>query len=128
MRFDLVVNAMYKSAVMTGKIIVNNPNIWRPLVSIDDVVTAYTRALECNESITGVFNISHSNYTIGRLGEDIQRKMNDLSSIPYVNLEINHTVDYRNYKVSTEKAKEVLDFIPRVTPEQAVETISKYMK
>ena len=38
MRFDLVVNTMTKCALTEKKIIVHNPNLWRPLVDIRDVV------------------------------------------------------------------------------------------
>ena len=56
MRFDLVVNAMTKSALTRGVITVNNPNIWRPLVDIKDVVKSYVRSVECDINITGIFN------------------------------------------------------------------------
>ena len=38
MRFDLVVNTMTKFALTQGKIVVHNPNLWRPLIDIRDVV------------------------------------------------------------------------------------------
>ena len=44
MRYDLVVNAMTKTALTKGKIVVNNPSLWRPIIDIRDVVTAYIRA------------------------------------------------------------------------------------
>ena len=51
MRFDLVVNAMTKSALTNKQIVVNNPSLWRPLIDIRDVVTAYIRCIESNLEI-----------------------------------------------------------------------------
>ena len=45
MRFDLVVNTMTKCALSEGKIVVNNPELWRPLIDIRDVVQAYEKAI-----------------------------------------------------------------------------------
>ena len=75
MRFDLVVNAMTKSALVDKKIIVNNPNIWRPIIDIRDVVKAYIRAIESSHDVTGVYNISQDNYTIGRLADEIKQEI-----------------------------------------------------
>src|ERR1700749_328056 len=53
MRLDLIVNAMFKSALKDGIIHVSNPAIWRPILSIDDATTAYIRAIEADPSLTG---------------------------------------------------------------------------
>src|SRR5215831_15142799 len=57
MRFDLIINTMFKSAMKSHVITVNNPSIWRPILSIEDAATAYIRAVEANPSISGIFNI-----------------------------------------------------------------------
>ena len=43
MRFDLIVNMMYRTAMSDGVITVNNPAIWRPVLDIRDAVSAFTR-------------------------------------------------------------------------------------
>ena len=48
MRLDLIVNTMFRSALRNGEIDVNNPSIWRPILSIEDAVNAYTRAVEAS--------------------------------------------------------------------------------
>ena len=58
MRLDLIVNTMFKSAMKDRVITVNNPSIWRPLLGIDDAATAYIRAIEANQKISGIFNIA----------------------------------------------------------------------
>src|SRR3954471_3834618 len=51
MRFDLIINTMFKCAMKDGVIRVNNPATWRPILSIDDATMAYIRAVEANQSL-----------------------------------------------------------------------------
>ena len=109
MRLDLIINTMFKTAVRDNTITVNNPSIWRPILSIDDAATAYIRAIEANLGISGIFNLASGNYTVGEVGDLIRSAVQERLNIP-VNLCIKHIQDYRNYKVSTEKAANVLSF------------------
>jgi nucleoside-diphosphate-sugar epimerase len=122
MRFDLVVNTMFKFAVSEGEITVNNPAIWRPILAIKDAATAYTRAVEANEDISGIFNVASGNYTVGEIGDLVKsgvKKYLDLD----IRLNIKHIQDYRNYKVSIEKAKKVLSFHPKNDVESIVQDL-----
>ena len=69
MRLDLIVNTMFKSALRDGVITVNNPAIWRPILSIQDASSAYIRAVEASPSISGIFNIASGNYTVGEVAD-----------------------------------------------------------
>jgi len=111
MRFDLIINTMFKSAMKDHTIVVNNPSIWRPILSIDDAATAYIRAIEANQKISGVFNIASGNYTVGEVGDLVKSAIEGRLG-GRVNLIIKHLQDFRNYKVSIEKAKNVLSFHP----------------
>lgn len=121
MRFDLVVNTMLKSALTDKKIIVHNPNLWRPLIDIRDVVQAYEKSIFSDLKITGVFNICSKNYTIGELSNIIYQKLID--SDYEVEVEIHKNYDVRNYLASNKKACEVLHFTPRYNPEDSIEEI-----
>lgn len=112
MRLDLVINTMFKTAMMTKEITVNNPAIWRPILSIKDAVSAYIRAIEANEEISGIFNVASGNYTLGELG-DIVRTTIEEELKHDIKLTIKHMHDLRNYKVSFEKARNILSFKPR---------------
>jgi nucleoside-diphosphate-sugar epimerase len=122
MRFDLVVNAMVKSALKDEKITVNNPSIWRPILDIRDAVTAYLRAIQANQKISGVFNVSSGNYTVGQLGDIIKEEVEEITG-KKIGLEIKNVQDFRNYKVSIAKAKTYLGFEPKHTIKGAVDTI-----
>jgi nucleoside-diphosphate-sugar epimerase len=112
MRLDLIVNTMFKTALQTGEIIINNPSIWRPILSIEDAVSGYIRAVESAEGITGIFNLSSGNYTVGEVGdfvkEAIEKKLNKK-----IKLNIKNVKDFRNYKVSNAKAINTLSFKPK---------------
>lgn len=114
MRYDLVVNTMLKSAFTTQKIVVNNPKIWRPLVDIRDVIQGYQKALEADLNVSGVYNLSGGNMTIGQLGEAIHGELRKRGYV--VDLVINENNDVRNYKVSTEKIEDELGFKAQFTP------------
>ena len=111
MRLDLVVNAMFKSAISDQTITVNNPAIWRPVLSIDDAVNAYIRAIEAQENISGIFNIASGNFTVGEIGDFVKRGVEENLGVT-TKLNIKNMNDFRNYKVSYEKAINVLSFKP----------------
>src|SRR5246500_1715577 len=69
MGLDLIINTMFKSALKDKTITVNNPSIWRPILSIDDAATAYIRAVEADYKISGIFNIASGNYTVGEVAD-----------------------------------------------------------
>lgn len=109
MRFDLIINTMFRSAVRNGVITVNNPSIWRPILSIEDAATAYIRAIEANYKLSGIFNVASGNYTVGEIGDLVRHAVEDKMGVQ-VRLDIKHIEDFRNYKVSTDKASNVLSF------------------
>ena len=114
MRFDLVVNTMFKNALMHGKITVNNPSIWRPIFHIQDACTAYIRAIQAPDNISGVFNVASDNYTLGQIGDVVSVEMSKLLN-KEIKVHINDVKDFRNYKVSIQHAKLTLGFTPIYT-------------
>jgi len=125
MRFDLVVNTMTMTALTKKKIIVNNPNLWRPLIDVRDVVDAYKSVIESDENISGVYNLSGINLMIGELGEIIY---NTLSKHGIdVELEINNVKDFRNYKVDTSLIEDVFQFFPKYHPSDSVSEILQHV-
>ncbi|MBN2346770.1 MAG: NAD(P)-dependent oxidoreductase [Candidatus Aminicenantes bacterium] len=122
MRLDLVVNTMFKSAVADKVITVNNPAIWRPILSIQDAASAYIRAIEANHGISGIFNVASGNYTVGELGDLVQSGIRKHLQLE-VKLQIKHIQDFRNYKVSIDKARRVLSFHPKHDVESIVKDL-----
>jgi len=107
MRFDLIVNTMYMKAMTEGQITVDNPKIWRPILAISDAVNVYIKAIEAKSSVKGIFNVSSGNYTVGQVAKTLRKHFKERHGI---NLKVqqNNIKNFRNYKVSTEKASRVL--------------------
>lgn len=114
MRFDLIVNTMFKSAMLDRKITVNNASIWRPILDIRDAARGYLRAVQADQSISGVYNLISDNYTVGTVGDLVKEGLEELTGKP-VAIEIKSIQDFRNYKVTGERAKTVLGFEPKYT-------------
>jgi nucleoside-diphosphate-sugar epimerase len=114
MRFDLIVNTMYKTAMLEGRVTVNNASIWRPLLDIRDAIRGYLRAVQAHQSISGVFNLISDNYTVGAVGDMVKEGVEELTGNK-IGIEIKNLQDFRNYKVTYQKARTVLGFEPKYT-------------
>ena len=111
MRLDLIVNTMFKSAMTERQITINNPSIWRPVFSISDVAVAFLRAIQADYSISGVFNVASENCTVGHVGDLVKTELERLMG-DKIRLNLRDIQDYRNYKVSIDKARTELGFQP----------------
>jgi nucleoside-diphosphate-sugar epimerase len=122
MRLDLVINTMFKTALQDGRITVNNPSIWRPILSIQDAAAAYVRAVEASPSLSGTFNVASENTTLGALADQILLTLRQkLDLQPELN--ILEKPDFRNYKVSIDRARVQLGFKPTSGIQDIVEDL-----
>ena len=112
MRFDLIVNTMFKTAMTEGIIRVNNPAIWRPILEIRDAVSAYLRAVQADYSISGIFNVASGNYTVGQVADLVQSRIRELTGYK-ARINIQNVQDFRNYKVKWDRATATLGFQPQ---------------
>jgi nucleoside-diphosphate-sugar epimerase len=122
MRFDLIVNTMYKTAIHEEQITVNNPSIWRPIIDVRDTCTAFLRAVQSDMSINGVFNIAAGNYTVGQVADLVKDEVEKLTG-DRIRITIKDIQDYRNYKVMCEKAKMYLGFLPKYEISDIVDSL-----
>jgi len=127
MRLDLIVNTMFKNGVRNREITVNNPSIWRPILSIEDAANAYIRAIEASERISGIFNIASGNYTVGEVGDLVKMAIEEELGFS-VRLNIHHKKDFRNYKVSIQKAENMLSFHPNHSVKRIVKNLIENME
>src|SRR5659263_470270 len=109
MRFDLVVNTFIVKAINEGNISIFGGSQWRPNIHVQDVSSAFIACIEAPiEKIKGeIFNAgsNEQNYQIKKLGELIKSKLAD------VKIEVQQdATDKRDYRVSFDKIKNVLDF------------------
>jgi len=109
MRFDLVVNIMVLHAFETGRLTVTGGGAqYRPLVHVADIGRAADwLTVAPVDVINGeIFNISQANL---RMSEVADRVVEGVSR-PVELVIDDSTIDYRNYRVSTEKARLRLGF------------------
>jgi nucleoside-diphosphate-sugar epimerase len=122
MRLDLVVNTMFKTALQDGRITVNNPAIWRPILSIQDATAAYVRAVEASPSVSGTYNIASENTTLGALADQILLTLGQKLDL-HPELKMLEKADFRNYKVSIDRARVQLGFKPSFGIQDIVEDL-----
>ncbi len=127
MRLDLIINTMFKNGVRNREITVNNPSIWRPILSIEDAANAYVRAIEASERISGIFNVASGNYTVGEVGDLVKMAIEEQLGIS-VRLTIHHKKDFRTYKVSIETAENTLSFHPNHSVKCIVKNLIEHME
>ena len=122
MRFDLIVNTMFKSAMCDRRITINNPCIWRPVLDVRDTSTAFLH-VQAEPFVSGVFNVASGNYTVGEIGEIVEEKVESLTG-NVVTLDVKDVQDFRNYKVTcAPREKNTLGFAPKHSISDIVDSL-----
>lgn len=123
MRFDLVVNAMVKSAVFHNYIKVFCRGLqWRPLISINDASEAYYKGLTVHKALARnqIFNIAYDNFLVKDIASLVQKTLEKHFSIhTKVIFEQDDRRD-RSYQMEKDKAQDVLDFKAKTTIEDTI--------
>lgn len=127
MRFDLVVNLFSMRAVKKGSIEIHGGEQWRPFLHTQDAADVFVRVIEApSERVSGeIFNVGNAdqNMQICTLG-DIIRQV-----VPNVKVDIRKSAeDQRNYKVSFDKLKSVLDFEPRYDIRRSISEMVRFVQ
>lgn len=122
MRYDLVVNTFVKDALKTGKITVNNGGeMWRPMLEINDAARAYIACLQAKTTkVRGeIFNVAYKNF---RVSEIALRTVEALRNIGIkVDIQMPNSLgSVRSYRVSTDKARNVLGITPSISINDSV--------
>jgi len=119
MRFDLLLNTLFRSAMTTGIIELHGGGwVYRPLLGIQDAARAYRMLIEVPGEIIGgqIFNATSENGTVRSYAERMARVLQG------VGLEVEcRVVPQRNivrsYKISARKIMERLGWTPTETAE-----------
>jgi nucleoside-diphosphate-sugar epimerase len=72
MRWDLIVNKMFRDATKLDKVIAVNPKVRRGVLFLPDLMKALN--LVISQPVAGIYNLSSLNTSVGELGEFISRK------------------------------------------------------
>lgn len=122
-RFDLTVNILTNNAFNTNRITVFGGAQTRPNIHIEDITDLYVRLLGLpdNQIAGKTYNAGYQNRTVSDIagivsnvitGELPEKKEIEVVTVP--------SDDPRSYRISSEKIKKELSFVPRHTIEDAV--------
>ena len=75
--------------------------------------------------MSGVFNVTSGNYTVGQVGDFVKQQVEMKTDIN-IKLNIKHIQDFRNYKVNIEKAKTLLGFQPQFSIVETIDYLFKH--
>lgn len=122
MRFDLTISEFTRTLALGKELIVYDENTWRPYCHVSDISNAIIKVIEtAKEKVVGqVFNIgsNFNNYTKKMILELIIKYLNN-AKIEYKK----GGFDTRNYRVSFDKVKNVLDFNAHFTAEDSIKKL-----
>lgn len=131
MRFDLVVNAFVKDALVRQRLVLHGGGrMWRPLVNVNDLADAHVACLEAPAAMVAgeTFNVVGENHQVRELAEVVAAALVKLGKP--VALEDGPLPGIvRNYKCTGAKLRERLGVSFATTPAMAVaELVEKYGK
>lgn len=133
MRFDLVMNLFVAQAYNNGVITVIGSQQWRPFIHVSDVAEAVMKVVKAPlEKVSRqIFNVGDNrlNITIGDLAKLVAKVVKTDKKNDKVKIIIkDDTPDRRNYRVSFNKLKEVLNFRASVSFEDGIREIYNHFK
>lgn len=121
-RMDLVVNLLTLKAAIENKLSVFGGEQFRPLLHVKDVAKAVVENLETGH--TGIFNLCRQNVRIIDLAYQIR------NHFPDVEMQITdmHFQDTRNYRVSSEKAKKILNWKSTYSIDDGIDEVKELLE
>jgi nucleoside-diphosphate-sugar epimerase len=116
LRLDLTVNILTNYAVNSGRITVFGGEQQRPNIHIDDMAAAYLRLLDASdEQISGrIFNAGYENHTVREIAEMVRSVVGTSTEIVTTPSD-----DNRSYRISSDKIRRELGFVPTHSIEDA---------
>lgn len=121
-RFDLVVNTLAMRAALHKKFSVFGGNQYRPLIHVRNVANVIADCLDRRDR--GIYNLHSENVTILNIANRIREHFLD------VNVEITDTMfqDNRNYRVSSDRAKQDFGFVPQQSIDDGVRELKTLLE
>lgn len=124
MRTDLVVNTMTKNAICDGTIYMNDPNLHRPLIHVEDLCEVYRRLLEIKHELPDVINVATGNYTVQEIANSVHAAL--VSELPDLQIVNRNLKDPRSYEVDVSLMQKTIGpLVPREIKHSVLELITK---
>jgi nucleoside-diphosphate-sugar epimerase len=119
MRFDLTISEFTKDLALGKELVVYDENTWRPYCNVSDISGAIIKVLEApKEKVFGqVFNVGSgdNNFTKKMILELVQKHIKN-TKIEYKK----GGFDPRNYRVSFNKVRDILNYETKFTAEDSI--------
>lgn len=130
-RLDLTVNILSNFAYNKGFIKVFGGNQMRPNLHIDDYIEAVDIFINAPiEKVENqIFNVGFQNYTVKELAHIVSDTLKSQNiSKKEIKIFFEDSNDNRSYHINSDKIKEVLNFKPKRTIEDAITQLTNVMK
>jgi len=131
LRLDLSVNILTNHAISKGKITVFGGDQLRPNLHVKDYCNAVLALInaEDNKINNQIFNVGYQNLSIREISK-IVKKIVEINFPERKKIKIDETEssDNRSYHINSEKIKNILNFEPKLTIEDAVNDLCKHFK
>lgn len=121
-RLDLVVNILTVRAALEKKLTVYGGDQFRPLLHVKDVARAMVQNIESEHK--GVYNLARQNVRIIDLAYQVRNHFPD-AEMKLTDMKFQ---DSRNYRVSADKAKEVLGFNPVYSIDDGIDEMKQLIE
>jgi nucleoside-diphosphate-sugar epimerase len=121
-RFDLVVNTLVMRAVIHKKISIFGGTQYRPLLHVQDAASAICNVL--TKTNTGIYNLHSENIAVMEIAQCVKKYF------PSLQIDVADVMfqDNRNYRVSSEKAKQELYFRPVLTIDDGIRELKQLLE
>lgn len=121
LRIDLMINAMYHSAIQSGKIVVHTPKTNRPILGIDDLTRVVESIIEY-KSCPGIYNIASFNATVSSVSRDIRKLLGGVKIV------VDESKSVYNFSVSARKFESTYRFKFKDSVESIIHSLQKNYK
>jgi nucleoside-diphosphate-sugar epimerase len=127
MRFDLTVNEFTREVALDRELVVFGEQFWRPYIHVRDVAAAVALVLrQPRETVAGeVFNVGATAENYRKL--DLVELLKDRFSRAIVSF-VHKDEDPRDYRVSFEKARSRLGFVPARTVADGIAEVAALLR
>ena len=105
LRVDIMINSMVNSALSEGHIKLYIKDIMRPILGINDLISAFESIIDKDGSISGIYNLASFNSTSEEIANTISKVMN----IPVIEYDVNDIEKITNVKLQTKAYNFAID-------------------
>ena len=103
LRVDIMINKMYHAAKTSGKITVFNPEVYRPILGMDDMCRAVSALVEA-EGEPGIYNLASFNANVDEISRTVAAS---IGNVEIVNTGNSPTY---NFSIDTQKFEKIFNF------------------